>query len=158
MPEMRIVHVPENPFQDVYVIESNDNNVEMATCPGAAIFVKCPPLPCGTKTLPRQSFSPANATKKNYMFRRHTEQSGTEFSKLYQETLKLMSANQSMSEEKVQDQNDIVGSQSRVVGGRVSRPRAWPFLVAIYRDGSFHCGGIILGEIHILTAGHCMDG
>lgn len=160
MPEMQIVHVPENPFQDLYAIESNDNDVEMTTCPGTAIFVKCPPLPCGTKALPRQSFSPAaNATKRIYMFKRHAEEQTSKFNKLYQETLGLLSANQSMSEGKVEDQNDsVVGSQSRVVGGRASRPKAWPFLVAIYKDGSFHCGGIILSEIHILTAGHCMDG
>jgi len=52
----------------------------------------------------------------------------------------------------------IVGSQLRVVGGRASQPRAWPFLVAIYKDGFFHCGGVILSDVYILTAGHCMDG
>lgn len=158
---MQIVRVPENPFQDLYVIESDNNDIEMTTCPGTAIFVKCPPLLCGTKALPRQSSSPAiNATKKSYMFRRHVEeQSASEPNKLYQKMLGLLSANQSMSEEKVQNQNDtIIGSQSRVVGGRASQPKAWPFLVAIYKDGNFHCGGVILSEIHILTAGHCMDG
>ncbi|XP_078053187.1 serine protease nudel [Augochlora pura] len=53
--------------------------------------------------------------------------------------------------------NDILGSP-RVVGGRASHPNAWPFLVAIYKDGHFYCGGVILSEVWILTAAHCLDG
>ncbi|XP_071642079.1 serine protease ndl [Temnothorax longispinosus] len=159
MPKIQTVRVPENTFQDPYVIVTDNNNIKMMSCQGTAVFVKCPPLPCGTKALPRQNFSPVfNTTKNNY--RRHAkEQSASEFNKLYRETLGLLNASQSMSEEKMQDQNDtIVGSQLRVVGGRASQPKAWPFLVAIYRDGNFHCGGVILTEVHILTAGHCMYG
>lgn len=152
-----MVHVTENPFQNLYVVASDNGDIELTVCPDTAIFVKCPSLPCGTKALPRQNFSPINTAKNNYTFMRHAkEQSVSEFNK---ETLELLSANQSILEEKVQDQNDsIVGSQSRVVGGRASQPKAWPFLVVIYKDGNFHCGGIILDEIHILTAGHCMSG
>ncbi|KAG7203877.1 hypothetical protein KM043_017931 [Ampulex compressa] len=54
--------------------------------------------------------------------------------------------------------DSLVGSELRVVGGRASRPKAWPFLVAIYKDGKFHCGGVILNEWWILTAAHCLDG
>lgn len=52
---------------------------------------------------------------------------------------------------------DSVLGASRVVGGHPSQPRAWPSLVAINRDGSFHCGGAILDEWWILTAAHCID-
>lgn len=31
----------------------------------------------------------------------------------------------------------------RIVGGIRSAPHSWPFIVAVYRDGSFHCGGTI---------------
>lgn len=161
MPEIQTVQVPEVNIHELYVAETDNNNIEITSCPGTAVFVKCPPLPCGTKVLPRQNFSPAlNTTKNNYMSRRHAEeQSASKFNKLYQETLGLLNANQSVSEKKVQGQNDtLVGMQSRVVGGRASQPRAWPFLVAIYKDGNFHCGGVILSEVHVLTAGHCMDG
>lgn len=164
MPEIQSVRVPEDIFQELHVIESDNKDVQMMSCPGTAIVVKCPPLPCGIKALPRQNFSPAfNTTKTNYMFRRHVEeQSASEFNKLYQDiyqTLGLLNASHSMSEDKRQDQNDtIVGSQWRVVGGRASQPKVWPFLVAIYKDGNFHCGGIILSEVYILTAGHCMSG
>lgn len=30
-----------------------------------------------------------------------------------------------------------------IVGGSACEPEQWPFIVAIYRDGVFHCGGII---------------
>ncbi|XP_015184626.1 PREDICTED: serine protease nudel-like [Polistes dominula] len=43
-----------------------------------------------------------------------------------------------------------------IVGGRTSVPEAWPYLIAMYRDGNFHCGGIILNEYWILTAAHCL--
>jgi len=134
-------------------------------CPGIAIYVTCPPLPCGTRALPRQNFPAFNTTKNNYTSKRHAVKQSTleilnaEFNKLYQETLGLLNASQSVSKEKAQEQNDtFVGSQSRVVGGRMSQPKAWPFLVAIYRDGNFYCGGVIVSESHILTAGHCMYG
>ncbi|XP_070512102.1 serine protease nudel isoform X2 [Cardiocondyla obscurior] len=156
LPEMEIVF--ENSFQNPYVIESNNGGIQTASCQGAAVFVKCPPLPCGTKTLPRQSSSLAsNATKNNFLYRRHAnEQSSPEFTRIYKETLGLL--RQTVIEEGTQDQSDtIVGSQTRVVGGRASQPKAWPFLVAIYKDGHFHCGGVIINEIYILTAGHCMD-
>lgn len=45
----------------------------------------------------------------------------------------------------------------RVVGGKESKAKAWPWIVAIYEDGYFHCGGVILDEKWIMTAAHCVD-
>ncbi|CAH1399077.1 unnamed protein product [Nezara viridula] len=47
--------------------------------------------------------------------------------------------------------------EARVVGGRQSEPGSWPWLVVIYKDGNFHCGGTILKPQVILTAAHCME-
>lgn len=44
----------------------------------------------------------------------------------------------------------------RIVGGDRSIPHSWPFIVALYRDGSFHCGGTIINTNWILSAAHCM--
>lgn len=45
----------------------------------------------------------------------------------------------------------------RVVGGIASNPGAWPWLIALYQDGIFHCGGVILSEQWVLTAAHCVN-
>lgn len=45
----------------------------------------------------------------------------------------------------------------RVVGGTASNPGAWPWLIALYRDGVFHCGGVILSDQWVLTAAHCVN-
>lgn len=46
----------------------------------------------------------------------------------------------------------------RVVGGKPSRPGAWPSIVALFRDGNFHCGGTLLSDVWVLSAAHCVDG
>ncbi|XP_030766039.1 uncharacterized protein LOC115890059 isoform X2 [Sitophilus oryzae] len=53
--------------------------------------------------------------------------------------------------------NDNILEESRVVGGRASQPAAWPWLVSIYKNGVFHCGGVLISESWILTASHCVD-
>lgn len=163
MPDIQIVRMPENVFQDPYVKEI-DGQIKLASCSGMAIFVKCPPLPCGIKTIPRMvqdSSQIVDTTKRNdYAYKRQAKEQhiSYKFNKLYQETLRLLDVKHSAFEKEEQDQNDtLVGAQSRVVGGRASQPKAWPFLVAIYKDGRFHCGGVIISEIHVLTASHCME-
>lgn len=47
-------------------------------------------------------------------------------------------------------------AQSRVVGGRPSKPAAWPWMAAMYRDGMFHCGGVIITQHWVLSAAHCV--
>lgn len=46
---------------------------------------------------------------------------------------------------------------AKVVGGEESMPGSWPWLVAIYQDGVFHCGGVILNEFWVMSAAHCVD-
>lgn len=46
---------------------------------------------------------------------------------------------------------------AKVVGGSESEPGSWPWLVAIYQDGIFHCGGVILNERWVMTAAHCVE-
>ncbi|XP_063244111.1 uncharacterized protein LOC134543168 isoform X2 [Bacillus rossius redtenbacheri] len=47
--------------------------------------------------------------------------------------------------------------EGRVVGGEASRPGSWPWVVALYKDGLFHCGGVILTPTWVMTAAHCVD-
>lgn len=46
-------------------------------------------------------------------------------------------------------------AEERIVGGLDAMPMEFPFIVAIYKDGNFHCGGSIYNEHWIITAGHC---
>ncbi|KAH8365787.1 hypothetical protein KR093_004396 [Drosophila rubida] len=46
--------------------------------------------------------------------------------------------------------------EGRIVGGIFASPMQWPFVVAIYRDGKFHCGGTIYSERWIISAAHCV--
>lgn len=48
-------------------------------------------------------------------------------------------------------------TESRVVGGKPSQPAAWPWVVALYRDGLFHCGGVIINQNWIMSAAHCVN-
>lgn len=45
---------------------------------------------------------------------------------------------------------------NRIVGGIDALPMEFPFMVAIFRDGIFHCGGSIFNEEFIVTAAHCL--
>ncbi|XP_004525699.1 serine protease nudel isoform X2 [Ceratitis capitata] len=55
-----------------------------------------------------------------------------------------------------QEQRKRENFNGRIVGGSYSSPLQWPFVVAIYRDGKFHCGGTIYSEKWILSAAHCV--
>lgn len=44
----------------------------------------------------------------------------------------------------------------RIVGGDRSGPHSWPYIVALFRDGSFHCGGTIHTPNWVISAAHCV--
>ncbi|KAK3585666.1 hypothetical protein CHS0354_020231, partial [Potamilus streckersoni] len=48
----------------------------------------------------------------------------------------------------------------RIVGGDIAEPGAWPWLVSLHGglDQRFFCGGSIISEYWVLTAGHCVGG
>ncbi|XP_032685767.1 trypsin-1-like [Odontomachus brunneus] len=45
---------------------------------------------------------------------------------------------------------------ARIVGGQEAAPREFPWLVSITRKGGHFCGGAILNDRFVLTAGHCL--
>lgn len=45
--------------------------------------------------------------------------------------------------------------QERIVGGVDAKSMEFPFIVAIFKDGHFHCGGSIYNEFWVITAAHC---
>lgn len=45
--------------------------------------------------------------------------------------------------------------EERIVGGVDAKSMEFSFIVAIFKDGHFHCGGSIYNEFWIITAAHC---
>ncbi|PSN40451.1 Proclotting enzyme [Blattella germanica] len=46
---------------------------------------------------------------------------------------------------------------SRIMGGQPADPKEWPWMAALLRDGSKQfCGGVLITDLHILTAAHCL--
>ncbi|XP_012252329.1 trypsin-1-like [Athalia rosae] len=48
------------------------------------------------------------------------------------------------------------GVSNRIVGGQISIPHIFPWVAAIFNKGSLHCGGTLINDRYILTAGHCV--
>ncbi|XP_065165207.1 uncharacterized protein [Atheta coriaria] len=44
---------------------------------------------------------------------------------------------------------------ARIVGGGNAGLGAWPWQAALYKEGEFQCGGTLISERWILSAGHC---
>lgn len=45
--------------------------------------------------------------------------------------------------------------QARIVGGNVSRPGAWPWHGAVYKNGTYACGASLINNRWLLSAAHC---
>ncbi|KAK6630290.1 hypothetical protein RUM44_004957 [Polyplax serrata] len=45
--------------------------------------------------------------------------------------------------------------RSRIVGGGNAGPGSWPWQAALYREGEFQCGGTLISEHWLISAGHC---
>ncbi|XP_073952519.1 trypsin-1-like [Choristoneura fumiferana] len=52
--------------------------------------------------------------------------------------------------------DDVVAM--RIVGGTKTAPHAYPWTVAIFRMDFLHCGGALVTDRHVLSAGHCFIG
>ncbi|EAA09456.4 AGAP005065-PA [Anopheles gambiae str. PEST] len=45
---------------------------------------------------------------------------------------------------------------NRIVGGQLAEDTQMPYQIALFYQGSFRCGGSIIGDRHVLTAAHCV--
>lgn len=141
-PKIEIRTIPWSGFKGSFLTITN-NKVEIIDTCTSTVYVKCPPYPCGA-THQSQEYnsylSEQDKIRNNFkinqakLSRNSTESNGEVVTKLNEEF------------------DTILG----IVGGRASEPEAWPFLIAMYRDGNFHCGGVILNEYWIITAAHCL--
>lgn len=103
-----------------------------------AAFVQCPPIFCGLRMLIQNPYRPQEVDIS-------AEEVINELERAADKGMKTDKGNE-----------DKLGA-SRVVGGNPSQPAAWPWLVSIYKNGIFHCGGVLINEQWIVTAAHCVD-
>ncbi|XP_076396173.1 serine protease nudel isoform X3 [Megachile rotundata] len=148
VPTIQIHSMSDDVYQGPFLTEVDGQPKLIPSCMNTAVYVECPPFACGTPVAQNSLQSTSEETDQS--------------SRLLSGMLRPWSENEidwrTNNDRNSSKEDDIVGSQLRVVGGRASQPTAWPFLVAIYKDGRFHCGGIILNDLWILTAAHCVDG
>ncbi|XP_011642656.1 trypsin-7-like [Pogonomyrmex barbatus] len=48
------------------------------------------------------------------------------------------------------------GISNRIVGGKITIPHIFPWVVAIFYKNKLHCGGTLINNQYVLTAGHCI--
>lgn len=137
--------MPPNEYQGPYIAEVNGRIKLVPSCMDTAVFIRCPRFRCGTS-----AFSHEDSLEPHVLEKEERDTFRIFDDLMYRNRMKQMKFNE--------NGDDIVGSQLRVVGGRASQPKAWPFLVAIYKNGIFCCGGVIVNEMWILTAAHCLEG
>ncbi|XP_050664597.1 serine protease nudel [Leptidea sinapis] len=127
----------------------------------SAVYVTCPDLLCGTRVLTSSQLLRENAAIENQLFGRnkrflipnHPYYPFFYYSNRFKRNIDPTDTIDSVNE-------DIEGGrriEGRVVGGKPSQPAAWPWAVALYRNGMFHCGGVILNQNWVLSAAHCVN-
>lgn len=110
-----------------------------------AAFVECPPLFCGLRMTMKNPYRPQEVDVTNEIIE-----------DLVNDIERGRVAN-TYNESQFNKSNDHILQISRIVGGKPSQPAAWPWLVSIYKNGIFHCGGVLLNELWVITAAHCTD-
>ncbi|XP_072384349.1 serine protease ndl [Diabrotica undecimpunctata] len=142
----------------INVLPNNEVSFVKNCVQDRAAFVECPALFCGMRMNIKNPYRPHEVDISaenmiNDLERIANKHYGQHFdAKLF----RLHSLHQKESDQKHEDQDPILGD-GRVVGGDPSQPAAWPWLVSIYRNGIFHCGGVLIHESWIVTAAHCTD-
>ncbi|XP_046405684.1 serine protease nudel isoform X2 [Ischnura elegans] len=133
-----------------YLQPSSGGNVHVSTscADGLVMYVTCPPAPCGIPLLHLPNFRKSDALDPG----RNKRKSNHHFYKnVHESTVDSRSGSAVASGRKGRRTSE------RVVGGTPSSPGAWPWLVSIYKDGIFHCGGVLITEDWVMTAAHCLS-
>ena len=52
----------------------------------------------------------------------------------------------------------LPGPSERIVGGDEATPHQYPWMAALFIDDKYFCGGTLISDEWVMTAGHCADG
>ncbi|XP_063824168.1 serine protease nudel [Ostrinia nubilalis] len=127
----------------------------------SAIYVTCPELLCGTRISSTSQLMKENSAIENHLFGRNKRflLNGRPYPMSFYDPLKRNVRNNVLINEQKESKkvmSKTKRAQARVVGGRPSKPAAWPWMAALYRNGMFHCGGVIVTQHWVLSAAHCV--
>ncbi|KAH1029281.1 hypothetical protein HUJ05_002542 [Dendroctonus ponderosae] len=150
------------PYNGLFINILPNNEIRLVnTCvQDRAAFVECPPIYCGLR------FHVTNPYRDQELDT-SVEDMLNDLRKAYQMREDILGLAEEQ-EEKIQEDSlgEVIQNlertlkrrhvDSRVVGGRPSQPSAWPWLVSIYKNGIFHCAGVLINEMWVVTAAHCV--
>merc|ERR1712130_528002 len=51
----------------------------------------------------------------------------------------------------------LPGPKDRIVGGDEATPHQYPWMAALFIDDKWFCGGTLISDEWVMTAGHCAD-
>lgn len=154
-------------YKDEFINILPNNEVSLVkTCvKDRAAFVECPPIFCGLRMTTTNPYRIQEVATSAEDILDELERVGSVKSDLYFNETDKFTKNINVTEEvndnqatsNIDETGDSILQTIRVVGGKPSQPAAWPWLVSIYKNGIFHCGGVLIDELWIITAAHCVD-
>ena len=50
------------------------------------------------------------------------------------------------------------GPSEKIVGGEEAAPHQYPWMAGLFVDSAWFCGGTLISDQWVMTAGHCADG
>ncbi|XP_068631440.1 serine protease nudel [Battus philenor] len=123
----------------------------------SAIYVTCPDLLCGTRMPPTDNFLRQNVAMESDIYGRNKRfLLKKPYTFMYYGNRQKRQAFNVTNKYESRANKRSKRTESRVVGGKPSQPAAWPWVAALYRDGMFHCGGVILNQHWVMSAAHCV--
>ncbi|KPJ19500.1 Serine protease nudel [Papilio machaon] len=124
----------------------------------SAVYVTCATLLCGTRMPSAGQLLDQNIDMESDLYGRNKRFS---FNRPFMFLGNRYKRHVGINNDEAQYQQKLSNSREkrtdvRVVGGIPSQPAAWPWVAALYRDGMFHCGGVILNQHWVMSAAHCV--
>ncbi|CAH0702950.1 unnamed protein product [Spodoptera exigua] len=161
--------VPIDPMVKVNYLNTGPGGLIQTsdTCMNSsAVYVTCPDLICGTRVQSTSQLLKQSNVMENRLFGRNKRYFPTShayppmfYGNRYKRDVKedRTMTNYGMKINRSFDTMRNKRTESRVVGGRPSQPAAWPWMVAVYRNGMFHCGGVVINHSWVISAAHCVS-